>query len=963
MQRGRSLLSALSKRPQHMNAQGHAELKTLEVFLEDLRSLAQCSRSCSKDETRRIFLLCAAGKALLKERAACWAATQLHQPPLLCQYSVDLTPVTTTKHVSAKSGTQNVRRAGKSTDEFLCQQVFVTTLGAGGEYKHTLLYPEPQRLEHGKTMAALLACAKLCPGIRLRPAESDQILIRHQVHDRGVSNSFLEALSGWWSKEAAAPSMPPDSIDMTESSSAFSWHTAVGCACHDGHNSLKWAHHALFGQESLLEDVYVSVSAIKSAYYHSTDTLGSWLASCVQAKPSSELPSAEHLYFLWVSLGVEQSLARELADMRVLWHQNDLCVEEDFLGRKDALETLSTCLLATWRFQKFTSSRWCTMGSACRCLSAAVLTGYWHLLKFMREQDVITDFTWHGIQRLNQAALEFVFVVGLSAYVSETFLLHVLKDGRVARIQEKLQTALFDEFDFLDYLPTPVWELLARGANMPANDLRNKVVAGGLISWAFLESKVLVVAASLPWRLCKGDIAANISDLLQAAEPPEDTVASKIFHLGSAGFNRLRLQRAVGLLGSCSWTSALTERQHASTSLVKKYHPDIGSKLLTARAYLHTFLQLLPGQTAADKRKLQLKQRLERFFHYNPNRITGRQLYLAQIMHKATIREEQRNQKFKRRKIMQLHGAQWKQLSSETQQNYERRARVERSAALQRRQGEMDAVQTELLEVAREAKSATADTGSMLLSACRLDHTDLRRLQDLAGQSQRDIAPSKAKAQDAAACPLPVSAAEMEELRRNSEIDGTLQEDFPEMFRVLCRLRDHFSTAVFQVSNEGGMEFYRFLFAMQSPYKAFFLQLQLQELVDRGISCSAASFDEQWFQDVPWCWTFVPGNFATANIFRHASMDSVGVIMHTMFAGRSIVQSRDVLQPLEPIVKALLLDLPPRATSSAAVSPTGTKRAAEPELLRKHPWLASVLSSSSTASAASGPHLRDGLQG
>ena len=801
-----------------MSAQGHVELPPLEGFLQDFRALAQCSRACNKDESRRIFGLVSAGKTRLRERAAVFAACPGGSQPLLCQFSLDLTPVTTTKHVTVRSQ----KRSGKSTDEFLCQQLFLTTMAADGKFQHTILYPEPQRLEHGKTMAALLACAKLCPGIGLRPADSDQILIRHQVHDRGVSNSFVEALSGWWSKEATAPSMPPGSTDMAESSSAFSWHTAVGCACHDGHNSLRWAHHALFGQESLLEDVYVSVSAIKNAYYHSTDALGSWLAKTVQAKPSGELPSAEHLYCLWVSLGVEQTLARELADMRVLWRQNSLRVEEGFLGREDALETLSSYLLATWRFQKFTTSRWCTVGSACRCLSAAVLTGYLQLLKYMREQNVITDFTWHGIQRLNQPALEFVFVVGLSAYVSETFLLHVLKDGRVARIQEKLQTALFDEFDFLDYLPSPVWELLARGANMPAQDLRNKVVAGGLIAWAFLESKVLLVAASLPWRLCKGDIAANIAELLQAGEPPEDTVASKIFHLGSVGFNRLRLQRAVGLLGSCSWTSALTERQHASTSLVKKYHPDIGSKLLTARAYLHTFVQLLPGQTAADKRKPQLKERLERLFHYNPNRITGRQLYLAQIMRKATVREEQRTQKYKRRKIMQLHGAQWKELSSQTQQNYERRARVERSTALQRRQGEMDAVQTEFLEVCREAKTTTAETGSMLLRACRLNDSDLRRLQHLAGQSHRAVALSTSRAEDAPVCPSPIEAAEMEKLRRNSEIDRFLHEDFPDMFRVLCRLRDHFSTAVFQVSHEGGVQFYRFLFAMQSPHKAFF---------------------------------------------------------------------------------------------------------------------------------------------
>ena len=55
------------------------------------------------------------------------------------------------------------------------------------------------------------------------------------------------------------------------------------------------------------------------------------------------------------------------------------------VGDQDLIQSISTVLLSCWRFQKFTESRWLTVGASTRVLVRAVLLGlddlYRHLTK------------------------------------------------------------------------------------------------------------------------------------------------------------------------------------------------------------------------------------------------------------------------------------------------------------------------------------------------------------------------------------------------------------------------------------------------------------------------------------------------------------------------------------------------------------------------------------------------------
>eukprot|EP00974_Lingulodinium_polyedra_P080966 7843964-Lingulodinium_polyedra.AAC.1 len=89
--------------------------------------------------------------------------------------------------------------------------------------------------------------------------------------------------------------------------------------------------------------------------------------------------------------------------------------------------------------------------------------------------------------------------------------------------------------------------------------------------------RTLADARRLPWSLGAGDREANLV-VLQAGPKPEEPVAAKIWHLLRLGYNRLQLNLGIDLLMDCPWGTASVERQHASATLLRKYHPEYGQE-------------------------------------------------------------------------------------------------------------------------------------------------------------------------------------------------------------------------------------------------------------------------------------------------------------------------------------------------------------------------------------------------
>ena len=906
-----------------------------------VKQYACCSASISSAETHDVLALVEAAKTLLNERAAIVLSTAAVEPILL-QFSLDTTPVSTCQRVSRKHGDLHVKRAAKTQHDYLVCQLFVTVRADSGGYNQTMVFRDPVRLQHGKTMRALASCAVDSPGMRVCASQPGRICVRHQVHDRGITQSFTHAMSGFWFSRACeavstAGTASEDVVALHE------LHTHVGCCAHDAHNSLKWAHQAVFNDKLLLESVYIGIAACRAAYFNAVDILGTWLVEKLQPWPGPLLPDANAMELLWTSLGVDADNAKVLANFRLLWQEDRLLICQEAQSQTDWLEQVSCALLGAWRFQRFTESRWCTVGSSCRALATGFLLGYMSLLQYTHEKGILGEYEWNGCRRIGASERHFVVVVGMAAFLPETFLLHVLKDSRVAKTQEALHEVLFEELSFLDNLPAAVWDYLSQAASARPETLRSAVIQGALVSWAFLEWRVLAVATSLPWSLCAGDIAQNLQDLLSQQECPSEPVSEKLYLLGQAGYNRHRLTEAVRLLGECSWTSAFTEKQHASTSRVRRHHPELGDNMLMARAFCHTFAQMLPGLSEEDRNRAALVSQLVKTLKANPNYITGRQVFLRYIMQKASTLETSLGvgSRYKRPRIMKLHGVHWEKLTAAAKRAYEQEAEAERASKQQRRTEDLATLRQELASLRAEAGKSKDPQGSMLISCCALDKASLQRLGSLMQEGSfkgKQLQKVRERCLD---CPKPLLSAEMAKLEAVSQLPVRNLKALPDIAKQLCQMRDSFREAVFCVTQEGTDRWMRFLFASQNPFAVFFQDLDVETVEHRSASVGSG-WAEQWSAVHLWQWRLRIGQFLTGSVLEDTDPSKVSVVMRSWFAADGRLLSHDVLQPLLPMLKALA---PEQAREPEVLPPaTARRRAAEPSLVEKHPWLAAVTS-------------------
>ena len=145
---------------------------------------------------RELGELVEACRRLLLQHAVSMLANSGHTPWLL-QFSLDTTPLRTRKALAAASGPIQLRRAGKTTSDYLVQQVFLTTTTDHG-IAHAAVFREATVLQYTKQNPALAACALTCPGLGLAVPGERRVAIKHQVHDRGITAGLLQVVSGYW---------------------------------------------------------------------------------------------------------------------------------------------------------------------------------------------------------------------------------------------------------------------------------------------------------------------------------------------------------------------------------------------------------------------------------------------------------------------------------------------------------------------------------------------------------------------------------------------------------------------------------------------------------------------------------------------------------------------------------------------------------------------------------------------
>eukprot|EP00971_Amphidinium_carterae_P304274 6046599-Amphidinium_carterae.1 len=132
------------------------------------------------------------------------------------------------------------------------------------------------------------------------------------------------------------------------------------------------------------------------------------------------------------------------------------------------------------------------------------------------------------------------YLSGFSSYVAEGFLAKVLEDGRAAGRARELKEALAQDFMYIESVDETVWCSLAQHLQWDGEDMRSKLVEGAVTN--------------------------NLALLALDDSDTSDPVTCKIRGLLQSCASRSMLSKAVCLLQECTWTTALTEKQHSGVA-------------------------------------------------------------------------------------------------------------------------------------------------------------------------------------------------------------------------------------------------------------------------------------------------------------------------------------------------------------------------------------------------------------
>eukprot|EP00971_Amphidinium_carterae_P162509 3221670-Amphidinium_carterae.1 len=202
------------------------ESEQISRTIELIRSHGKVAVGCIEQAHSQWSAYCQAGQFVLGERLNEFVAEH-RGGVLLVSYSADSTPLSAKGTINVGSGPKKQRVQGKGSYDLLVQHVSVSAIVAPDRVKSVTSISCPALIGYGKTMEAMSALFWACPCLGSAMASAQQITIRHQVHDAGLTAGLRDSVSGWWFSNCVAPIIEKESTgdtDYTELFALWEWH-------------------------------------------------------------------------------------------------------------------------------------------------------------------------------------------------------------------------------------------------------------------------------------------------------------------------------------------------------------------------------------------------------------------------------------------------------------------------------------------------------------------------------------------------------------------------------------------------------------------------------------------------------------------------------------------------------------------------------------------------------------------
>lgn len=770
--------------------------------------------------------------------------------PILYSYQADATPVLVRTYCRTQvvDGLLVHRSAGEGC-EFLVERAFLKSTDRQGKPLLACLMRDPRPLTAGKaSWNVWTACREFFPPVR--SFSHGGIVLSHFAFDRALFQPVLRKLRQQQARsfDEAAPDDPHKHYHWL-----LDWICGTGCIVHDIHNGLRWGLTFWAPEPAVVKDMHVCIESLRHSYDLVLGYLKPFVLERLTFVDTKDPPQAA--YSFWVSLGIESSVAEELADLGVRMVSSRLTVHSAHRGSADLVQRLTSCMIYIFCWRQFVETRWMTVGVVSRALIASLSIGLAELIEMISQQPGVSQYYIGGFSRLTQAVRHYATVAAVASFPCDALLGELLEDDRLLRRAEDLKTVYDDEIEWIACIGDYVWSRLSSLLQTAtAASLRDDCLRAACAARAYIDRKVFNIVRTLPFSLAVGlDVQRNLTVLSDGPEPVHDDMSAKLWHLMRCGFNVNALADGVKLLREIHWSTVNCEQGHGSTAIIHKYHRQYSKEMLSQRAFLHMCrpLFMLPTEAARLARE---EHRFKRLRRRRPERITGRHIYLGELMTKAKdLAAGRQMTTCLRLTIMEKHAEAYKELSVDRRQYYEalasKKAKADRDALNE--EVELSMVSRDLAEKRRRIAS-DAEGLQHRLDNCRFTKPVLDSLA-LSFSLQASYSPSMVRTlREAALRPPEVPSASVQHAVSAYEVDdGVPLPTMPSWCKQVCRFRDLFAHAAIVVITDSSVSYHMFLFALQNPLTASFLVLHEVPVV--GVHFSGSSFESTRKQMDDYC--------------------------------------------------------------------------------------------------------------
>ena len=276
------------------------------------------------------------------------------------------------------------------------------------------------------------------------------------------------------------------------------------CINHDLHNALKWGLLEWLSDEKMMSSMFVVIESVRNGFSLIEEELSFWLTRVVLWVEEEDGLHPTVAATLWAAVGVEPKWVDHLVHMGVIWRDGRLHVSSKHRGSPEVWTELLNLVRHGLHFQKFSDSRWCTVGRSCRQLLHAQLLGLNSLVQAVIDDPDTSNYLIGGFRELSPAVQRFVSVAAFAAWPTEGLLEELLEDDRLCLHYQSYRDRLEREMDSLVAVPGPVWDLVAdlvpRGeGELPGPMLRSLALGCAHTSLGFIQTRVWQHVESWPW--------------------------------------------------------------------------------------------------------------------------------------------------------------------------------------------------------------------------------------------------------------------------------------------------------------------------------------------------------------------------------------------------------------------------------------------------------------------------------